>query len=443
MPNNLSRRDLLKLLAAGAGGTLLLSGDVPKFAHNTLDLLLNRKYIDQKDYDQLKKGGNQVDTSSGQSQDLPNNETNDSESGIMNWVSGIRENRLNSNPELGFIWNPELLNRVGMVYIGRTDGYMGPPDAFRILSVDLKNLAIDNISIPRELYTPELNATLNSSWTMAGYKPDLTISEMEKITGHPIDFWFYTGTQDIIAELVDMVDGIDVLVSDGCYEPRFGVNYDTGKTYHLNGKEATVYARMRYCDTDFARSDRQQDVILAWYNKVMDLIKDNPGKIMDFSYNMIKIFLKYQNEKDPANKPFLQYGASDSSSFSLDKLYDFASLLIEKRKNKISPQLGVHVNIGDFAMINYPGKATLYNPFSEGARFFKSYTPYPFFFDPKGIPAQNLATNTRELLDKYYNYPGHHWFNDEKIGARDWVASLLMQRMSSKKYVEEITKTFY
>ena len=78
-------------------------------------------------------------------------------------------------------------------------------------------------------------------------------------------------------EVVDMLGWVDVYVTETIYDPKYPaedmINYDpfyieSGRQ-HLDGKTALKYARSRHTTSDFARSLRQQELIIAIKDKML------------------------------------------------------------------------------------------------------------------------------------------------------------------------------
>ncbi|TSC53284.1 MAG: cell envelope-related transcriptional attenuator [Microgenomates group bacterium LiPW_16] len=152
------------------------------------------------------------------------------------------------------------------------------------------------ISLPRDLWSPTLLAKINSAYHYGeGKKPGggliLAKSIVEEIVGLPIHYAVkidFTG----FVKLIDLLGGVEIEIertfddykfpiegkeNDPCggdpeYKCRYQhVRFDAGKQL-LNGEKALQYVRSRNAQgeegTDFARSRRQQKLILALKNRI-------------------------------------------------------------------------------------------------------------------------------------------------------------------------------
>ena len=183
-------------------------------------------------------------------------------------------------------------------------------DTIIFMALDLKHDQISMLSIPRDIWVPSLGTKINAAYaigaqesTASGY----TILEdaVYEIVDQPIHY--IVGVDfDGFEELVDALGGVSVHVDRGFVDerypirgkgmddcggdPEFGCRYETLSfepgDQIMDGKTALKFARSRYAQgeegTDYARSLRQQKVILA----VKDAISDgnvllNPSKLLE------------------------------------------------------------------------------------------------------------------------------------------------------------------
>jgi LCP family protein required for cell wall assembly len=74
-------------------------------------------------------------------------------------------------------------------------------------------------------------------------------------------------------QVVDALGGIDVKVEAYLYDEcgRRDWSYSPGRTYHMDGFAALCYVRMRKTTGDFDRLRRQQETMLAIFNKMLTL----------------------------------------------------------------------------------------------------------------------------------------------------------------------------
>ncbi|MBU1180449.1 LCP family protein [Patescibacteria group bacterium] len=174
-------------------------------------------------------------------------------------------------------------------------GHEGPylTDTMLVASINKAENKIAMTSIPRDLLVDtnkfgkkkinHLNsyAELEKEGSGAKYTKDV----LEEILHIPIDYYArmdFNGFE----QMIDIVDGIDVDVPRTFIDPLFPreqissgrdsgtmtVTFEKGMQ-HMDGKTALIYARSRHGNNgegnDFARSRRQQQIILALKDKIL------------------------------------------------------------------------------------------------------------------------------------------------------------------------------
>lgn len=164
-------------------------------------------------------------------------------------------------------------------------------DTMILISFSLNKPSIVMISIPRDIWIPEIRAKINSSYHYGGLA--LTKTNTEIALGIPIHYGVvinFSGFKDV----VDVLGGINVNVesefTDNLYpiagrendlcdgDKTFRCRYETIHFSQglqlMNGETALKYVRSRHADgiegTDVAREARQQKVISAIENKAID-----------------------------------------------------------------------------------------------------------------------------------------------------------------------------
>lgn len=178
-------------------------------------------------------------------------------------------------------------------------GHDGPnlTDTIQVASIDAKTKKITMLSIPRDLYVQVPGSTqhvkINEVHAIGednGYPgggPALAKEEISKILDVPIHYFIradFSGFKDI----VDSVGGVDVTVEQRLYDPYFPAGESTGYEvldiqpgiHHFDGTTALKYVRSRETTSDFERSKRQQQVMVAVRDKATSLqYLSNPTKI--------------------------------------------------------------------------------------------------------------------------------------------------------------------
>ncbi|MEK9207226.1 MAG: LCP family protein, partial [Patescibacteria group bacterium] len=220
--------------------------------------------------------------------------------------------------------------RINLLLLGRGGGkHEGPnlSDTIIFASLDLKNPKVTLVSLPRDLWSADLNGRINSAYAVGETKRKgggLVLSEsvVSKIIGQNIDYGIVIDFSGFV-KAVDLMGGIDVNVDrafdDYQYPIKGNENELCGHTeeevvtftasnsaetelpgffpcryehlhfnkglQHMDGETALKYVRSRHAKgnegTDFARSQRQEKTIKAFMDKVFSLqILVNPAKIV-------------------------------------------------------------------------------------------------------------------------------------------------------------------
>ena len=154
-----------------------------------------------------------------------------------------------------------------------------------IIFISLNPLTKDTVllSIPRDLWVPSLRAKINTAYHYGGLTAAKTA--ITAIIGQPVH---YAVTLDFtgFTEVIDLVGGIDITVPQTFDDFQYPIpvketappadryehlHFDAGPQ-HLYGTTALKYVRSRNAPdaqgTDFARSQRQQQVLSALKDKI-------------------------------------------------------------------------------------------------------------------------------------------------------------------------------
>lgn len=160
-------------------------------------------------------------------------------------------------------------------------GSVGRTDTIMVLAVDAPNNRAALISFPRDIYLAIPGVGYSRINTAYGFGEErqpggglpLLMSTIERNFGIPIDSYVridFSGFQGVI----DALGGVDVLVDCPLYDELIYRYFETYTlepgTYHMNGEQALYYARSRKTTSDFDRARRQQRVLLAIRNRVLD-----------------------------------------------------------------------------------------------------------------------------------------------------------------------------
>lgn len=242
-------------------------------------------------------------------------------------------------------------------------------DTIIFSSIDLKNNRITILSIPRDLWVPDLRGKINTAYAIGEQKKKgggitLARAVVGKIVNQPIDYVVVVNFDGFV-KAVDLVGGLDITVdhtlddknypiegkeNDLCghtpeditaftatasaemdfwnfFPCRYEHLYIPAGKQHLDGKTALQFVRSRHAigeeGTDFARSRRQEKVIAAFKDKLFSAETFlNPLKIVslyttlsenintDINKNEIDDFIKLaQKMKNAKIQSFvLDYG---------------------------------------------------------------------------------------------------------------------------------------
>jgi LCP family protein required for cell wall assembly len=224
-------------------------------------------------------------------------------------------------------------NKINILLLGIGGGNHDGPnltDTIILANVDPKGNKVTLVSIPRDLWFPDLNGTnkkINGAYADGGLIE--AKAAISKITGQSIDYGIRVDFSGFV-KAVDIVGGLDINVDntfddyqypisgkedDACglseqaiqqfiatdsaeadlpleFPCRYKhLHFDKG-LQRIDGETALEFVRSRHGtgveSGDFARSKRQEKVITAFKNKILSpqtLI--NPGKLLDL-FNTVK-----------------------------------------------------------------------------------------------------------------------------------------------------------
>ncbi len=205
-------------------------------------------------------------------------------------------------------------DRINILLLGiGGQGHDGPnlTDTIIFASIDPGKNKVTLVSIPRDLWVPDLNDKVNTAYSFgeskrAGSGLLLAKSAISKIFNQPVDYAVRLNFEGFV-EAVDLVGGLDINVDrtfndheypiDGKENDLCGnkeedlpklatassqleafpcrymtIHFDKGPA-HLDGKTALEFVRSRHAEgdegTDFARSARQEKIIKAFKDKVL------------------------------------------------------------------------------------------------------------------------------------------------------------------------------
>lgn len=164
-------------------------------------------------------------------------------------------------------------------------------DTMILLTIDPQTMTAGMLSVPRDLWVnvpgfgyAKINTAYynGEAYKLPGGGPELAMRTVEQVVGVPVQyyaqmqFWAFT-------QLIDDIGKITVNVPKKIFIDPVGSGPDdimlSAGEHKLGGVEALAYVRARHTkDGDVDRSRRQQDVIMAFRDKVLD--PANSGKII-------------------------------------------------------------------------------------------------------------------------------------------------------------------
>jgi LCP family protein required for cell wall assembly len=160
-------------------------------------------------------------------------------------------------------------------------------DTMLILTVDPASKTAGMLSIPRDLWVQipsmETDGKINTAhflgdaYNYPGGGPALAVETVQESLGIPIDYYVRVNF-DAFEKVIDAIGGVEICVPEViddpmypcydayCYDP---LHIEAGCQI-MNGTLALKYARTRHTGTDIDRAKRQQQVILAARDKVVE-----------------------------------------------------------------------------------------------------------------------------------------------------------------------------
>jgi len=182
-------------------------------------------------------------------------------------------------------------------------------DTVIFASITHTDPSLSLVSLPRDIWIPELRAKLNSTYYWGNQKKDgggliLTKSTVESIVGQPVHYGLVIDFSGFM-RIVDVLGGVEVDVERGFVDekypiagkendecdgdPEYKCRYETIRfekgTQTMNGETALIFARSRNAEgdegTDLAREIRQQKILAAIQTKTLSSeVLFSPKKII-------------------------------------------------------------------------------------------------------------------------------------------------------------------
>ncbi|MCL4835226.1 MAG: LCP family protein [Caldilineaceae bacterium] len=181
-----------------------------------------------------------------------------------------------------------------------------PPrtDTMLLLTLDLENRVAGMISLPRDLWVPipgyDITTKINTAYVIGekrnypGGGSQLAKDTVSSFVGRPVEHYVHVNFSGFV-RFIDLIDGIDIFVPQTIHDeqyPTADYGYQTfhleAGQQHLDGEVALKYVRTRNIDSDYGRAARQQQVIQAVMDKVLqaDMIPTLIAKLPQLSATM-------------------------------------------------------------------------------------------------------------------------------------------------------------
>jgi LCP family protein required for cell wall assembly len=156
-------------------------------------------------------------------------------------------------------------------------GEVGRTDTLLLFVADRGTPRVAMVSVPRDLWVPipgHGEERINAAYELGGSG---TVKQtVSNVLGQRVDRYTLIGLQGV-RDVVDAVGGVDITVAQAIHDdsyPTDDYGYQTvdipAGRQHMDGDTALKYARTRHQDSDFGRIARQQQVIAAVRNALLN-----------------------------------------------------------------------------------------------------------------------------------------------------------------------------
>ena len=169
-------------------------------------------------------------------------------------------------------------------------------DAIRLARIDFSKPEINLVAIPRDFFVSvvgfeaygiekgRINATFGYGeyFFGAGNGAESLAENLAYNFGVQIDHQFVLHLAEI-ADYIDAVGGVEVMLEAPASDAR---NYFPAGVNQFDGERAVAFMRIRECDSDFRRIDRQTMVLKALLEKVRSGL--SPAKVINLIVALLK-----------------------------------------------------------------------------------------------------------------------------------------------------------
>lgn len=211
-------------------------------------------------------------------------------------------------------------------------------DCIIVASLNKETKEIKMASVYRDTLLDLSEGTLqkcNAAYSFGGPKQAINMLNMNL----DLDIQNYVTVDfGVVAEVVDLLGGLDIEIKEEEVEPLNKFVYETGQVagkeahfvggsgvQHLDGVQATTYARIRStAGGDFTRTERQRLVIEKMVEKILKSDLSTINKIIDKVFPTISTNFTMTEILSYA-KYFNQYKLGENTGFPIDKATDTVS----------------------------------------------------------------------------------------------------------------------
>lgn len=241
-------------------------------------------------------------------------------------------------------WDGE--SRITILFLGLdfrdwTESDIPRTDSMILFSIDPKTKSVGMLSIPRDLWVtvPGVGESkINTAYRFGemnqvpGGGPGLAMATVEGFLGVPVNYYAMVDFNTFV-RLIDEMGGLDMHIREEIIVDPIGpgntVTLEPG-VQTLDGATVLAYARQRYTDNDdFDRSERQQEVIMAIRQQVLQ-------------FNMLPTLIK------KAPRMYAQVSSGISTNLTFDQLVKLALIAAQIdeqniRRDVIKPPMEVEI----------------------------------------------------------------------------------------------------
>lgn len=156
-------------------------------------------------------------------------------------------------------------------------GEVGRTDTLLLLLADRATPRVAMVSIPRDLWVPIPGygeERVNAAYELAGAQT--AKQTLANALGVPVQRYAVIGLQGV-RDVVDALGGVEITVERDIHDPTYPTDdyrpmeiFIPAGRQRMDGETALRYARTRYQDSDFGRIARQQRVLGAIRNAVLN-----------------------------------------------------------------------------------------------------------------------------------------------------------------------------